>query len=344
MPKETRCDSIGNSIPSSSDSAAEKSKSPVVEDSNDNSNWLPLDSSCDNNDRSMNHFDLTSTRLRSSSYSLSENNALVEDSSSSKLPDSDVESKPLRSKPDEPVWSRTLWTFLLVGTLVFLLPDLLTDSPFKSLETGHKSVYVSGGGFSGFWFTLGRLNSVQDLMDRDYYCVSAGCLAVVAVFQNYTVHEMIDKAEDARSGWMNGKLNRYEVVPRFLDNMLNASASPSNNHRIWKNDQVLSKINIITTVPHSQWPWGGQVATRNPTSMEDLRTMLLQTTWIPFAVGQSWWHLGHMDGAFSLFYHPRCASTVRLPINLDLISNALNIGLDREKATEYWELGLQYGV
>ena len=27
--------------------------------------------------------------------------------------------------------------------------------------------------------------------------------------------------------------------------------------------------------------------------------------WISFAVGQSWWRLGHMGGAYSLLFHPQ---------------------------------------
>ena len=42
------------------------------------------------------------------------------------------------------------------------------------------SVYVPGGGFSGFWFHLGYLHtfgSQQNMNDYDYYCFSAGCLS-----------------------------------------------------------------------------------------------------------------------------------------------------------------------
>lgn len=44
---------------------------------------------------------------------------------------------------------------------------------------GPSSVYIPGGGFSGFWFHLGYLQSMNmdnHLHDYDYYCFSSGCL------------------------------------------------------------------------------------------------------------------------------------------------------------------------
>jgi hypothetical protein len=45
---------------------------------------------------------------------------------------------------------------------------------------GPASVNLQGGGFSGFWFHLGYLQTFgdrHDLHDYDYYCFSAGCLS-----------------------------------------------------------------------------------------------------------------------------------------------------------------------
>jgi hypothetical protein len=35
---------------------------------------------------------------------------------------------------------------------------------------------ILGGGFSGFWFHLGYLQSMKNLDEYDYYCFSSGCL------------------------------------------------------------------------------------------------------------------------------------------------------------------------
>lgn len=47
-------------------------------------------------------------------------------------------------------------------------------------DAGPASIYLPGGGFSGFWFHLGYLYSFSeknDLHDYDFYCFSAGCLS-----------------------------------------------------------------------------------------------------------------------------------------------------------------------
>lgn len=47
-------------------------------------------------------------------------------------------------------------------------------------DAGPASIYLPGGGFSGFWFHLGSLYSFSEkhnLHDYDYYCFSAGCLS-----------------------------------------------------------------------------------------------------------------------------------------------------------------------
>jgi hypothetical protein len=36
--------------------------------------------------------------------------------------------------------------------------------------------FLQGGGFSGFWFHLGFLQSIENLEEYDYYCFSSGCL------------------------------------------------------------------------------------------------------------------------------------------------------------------------
>jgi hypothetical protein len=72
--------------------------------------------------------------------------------------------------------------------------------------------------------------------------------------------------------------------------------------------------------------------------------MLVQTTWIPFAVGDDLWHLEHMDGAFSIPYHPRCEHHVGLAPDLDLLANVINVNLGRAKVEKFWNNGLLYGL
>jgi hypothetical protein len=221
------------------------------------------------------------------------------------------------------------------------------------LPIDEHSICVPGGGFSGFWFTLGRLRSIPDPASKNYYCYSAGCLGVVATMLNHSMEDMYDIAHNVQKRWRTGDLDHYQVVEAFLDKVLFGLASPVENvHNasllVTKNGQflddadLLSRLNIITTV---RGEWGGLKATvRTPNSIDSLHEMLLQTTWIPYAVGNDLWLKDHMDGAFSTAQHPICAHTLGLTLYPELVANVLNVNLGRDKVVKFWNEGLAKGL
>jgi hypothetical protein len=78
----------------------------------------------------------------------------------------------------------------------------------------------------------------------------------------------------------------------------------------------------------------------------ELKEMLIQTTWIPFATGGSIWHDGgHNDGAFTSPFHPDCDYYVGLPteistMSLDVLFNVVNVNLSLQKVGKFWRAGL----
>jgi hypothetical protein len=204
------------------------------------------------------------------------------------------------------------------------------------------SVCVSGGGFSGFWYTLGRLESIPDPSSKQYYCYSAGCLGVVASLSNYTMEQMWDMAHNVQMKWKRGEISRYQVVEAFLDDLLYQPTLPGNRSLPILDTESLALLNIITTVKNG-W-FGLTTSVRTPSSVEILRTMLIQTSWIPFAIGDDLWHLEHMDGAFTLPHHPSCAHHVGLSLNWDLYLNVINVNLGRHKVEAFWNQGLERGL
>jgi hypothetical protein len=206
------------------------------------------------------------------------------------------------------------------------------------------SVCVSGGGFSGFWYTLGRLESIPDPSSKKYYCYSAGCLGVVASLSNYTMEQMWDMAHNVQMRWKRGEISRYQVVEAFLDDLLYQPTllGERNQSRPILATESLQLLNIITTVKNG-W-FGLTTSVRTPSSVESLRTMLIQTSWIPFAIGDDLWHLEHMDGAFTLPQHPSCAHHVGLSLNWDLYLNVINVNLGRDKVETFWNQGLTRGL
>jgi len=219
-----------------------------------------------------------------------------------------------------------------------------------------ESVYVSGGGFSGFWFTLGRLKSIEnpDADDKSYYCYSAGCLAVVATLSNFTMEEVYENARDKQLKWQTGRIDRYDVVEAFLDEFIYDTRTSSEGYNVLAagpltnkvariDPTLLSKLFIIT----SEWRgWFGGLkrAVRTPTNPEELHDMLMQSTWIPYATGRHLWHKNHMDGGFTGLFHPRCKYYVGLAPDLDLFLNIVNVNLGRDKVERLWNKGLSYGL
>lgn len=232
------------------------------------------------------------------------------------------------------------WFAIAIALTVLCYRAMLPGSGL--IENG--SICVSGGGFSGFWFTLGRLYSVRDLSSKHYYCYSAGCLGVVAVLSEYSMEEMWDMAHGVQNRWKSGEISRYEVVPSFVDNLLDYSVKPvdGNHSASLLEPDDFARLNILTTVADG-W-FGVKTSIRTPTSLENLRTMLIQSAWIPFAVGDDLWHDEHMDGAFSIQYHPSCEHHLGLAFDMDLMANVINVNLGWTKAEKLWNKGLAYGL
>jgi hypothetical protein len=233
--------------------------------------------------------------------------------------------------------SRLMSLALLFGSTMTIFFGTPTNNAHSFVDVD--SVYVPGGGFSGFWFTLGRLRSIPDPETKNFYCYSAGCLGVVATLSNYTMEDMYGIAYDIQNRWKQGSVAHFNVVETFLDDLLFGDRS---NSSVFVREDVLARLNIITTVK-SNW-FGLNAVVRKPESLEHLHEMLLQTTWIPYATGGDLWLKDHMDGAFTVAQHPKCEHSVGLSSNLDLVANIVNVNLGRDKVEKFYNAGLALGL
>lgn len=233
---------------------------------------------------------------------------------------------------------------LIMITVLYVVARVVAPMLLDSVTIfDEDSIYVPGGGFSGFWYTLGRLSSIEDPLSKKYYCYSAGCLGAVTVLGNITRETAYDYASGAQKRWFAGDLSRYDVTKSFIDSLLYGSdeadaITPENLRPAFRDEKVLSTLQIITS--KRNWDGGVKVAIRSPKDAEELKDMLLQTTWIPFAIARDLWHEEHMDGAFTLFEHPRCPTRLGYGFDLDIILNALNVNLSKDKVKLLWEKGL----
>eukprot|EP00956_Cyclotella_meneghiniana_P001908 scaffold2066_cov68-Cyclotella_meneghiniana.AAC.15 len=95
-------------------------------------------------------------------------------------------------------------SFLLSFSVIFLeCPEFLQyffgDTGTRNdafVLSGTRRLYIPGAGFSGFFYTLGRLNTLlhgaTGQHDDEYYCFSAGCLALVASFMEIPLTQVLE--------------------------------------------------------------------------------------------------------------------------------------------------------
>ena len=248
-----------------------------------------------------------------------------------------------------PITTLVVCTVVAVSTLAALTVEvtpplvmtIFVETPTNDAHSfvDKDSVYVPGGGFSGFWFTLGRLRSIPNPETKNFYCYSAGCLGVVATLSNYTMEEMYGIAYDIQNRWKQGDVGHFNVVEAFLDDLLFGDRS---NSSVFVREDLLARLNIITTVK-GNW-FGLNAVVRKPESLAHLHEMLLQTTWIPYATGGDLWLKDHMDGAFTVALHPKCEHSVGISSDLDLVANIVNVNLGRDKVEKFYNAGLALGL
>lgn len=211
---------------------------------------------------------------------------------------------------------------------IFLEPSSMcrnNDFPKKyaTVSTpGGKSVYVPGAGFSGYFYTLGRLQATTSSHQNDgriyeYYCFSAGCLALVTAMMQLPVERALDIAHTSRNRWINGDFGRHDVVEYFVDelvfseesqepgvstvieckeyfgqecNSFNETQTPDVDFVCLQDNSTrqqssshellykLRQINIITT----EWtpPLSYSLNVQKPESIDHLKELLIRTTWM----------------------------------------------------------------
>jgi hypothetical protein len=170
----------------------------------------------------------------------------------------------------------------------------------------------------------------------------------VASLRNFTLDETLDIALNIQSRWKSGEIKRHDVVGEFVDTLVNTTSSTKSSLLSLQDSHVLERMHVITTVKESLF--GIKTHVRSPRTSEELREMLLQTTWIPFAVGHSLWHTdsttgkSHMDGAFTMPFHPKTTHFLGLPLSPEILLNVVNVNIGLEKVKQFWKAGMARGV
>ena len=215
--------------------------------------------------------------------------------------------------------------------LMFLEPissSFICKEHQHDLELHSSSIYIPGAGFSGFFYTLGRLQVLTD-NEYNYHCFSAGCLALITYMLEVPINAVIELAYSSRNRYLSGEISRYDVVEYFVNGLLDKDAVHNNvstsrstktgcqqyqvsnatkqsirtisyDERIQKLQDSLPSINVIT----STWDKHSFIISQRqekPTSVKHLKRMLLETTYIPLITGDSLGIPRDEDGSFRYY-------------------------------------------
>lgn len=220
-----------------------------------------------------------------------------------------------------------------------LHPPLHWFYPPAVIEHDPTSVYVPGAGFSGFWFTFGALQKI-DSTNHTFYCYSSGCLVVLAKVLDTSFNQTYGICDSIKQSVQLGTMSRYNAVAEMFESLTRDIDDDSAVASL----EFLQKINVLITSKDEG------VIVRKATTLLELKSLLVSTTWIPFVTGNGLWATnengGHIDGAFSKSIHPqcmyRCGKGIPLSSSgLQIKFNALNMNLDIDQVRSYWELGQQ---
>ena len=157
---------------------------------------------------------------------------------------------------------------------------------------------VPPGGFSGFWYSLSQLKQNKTSNEK-YFCASSGCLAVIC---NYIdVYKVYDFALLSRNN--NKSLSYMKNV--FINLLL-------------KKINFVPNINIVTMSKY------GTCIERTPKDKNQLKTLLIKTTDIPFIFSTH----GEVAGGLCYYYHNKCKKSITLPITYRFVRNLLNYNIN----------------
>ena len=54
--------------------------------------------------------------------------------------------------------------------------------------------------------------------------------------------------------------------------------------------------------------------------------------------------MSHMDGAFTMPFHPKATHILGLPLSPEILLNVVNVNIGLEQVKQFWRAGLTHGI
>lgn len=274
--------------------------------------------------------------LTRSNSSSADDDSLTSNSSSS---DSGLEDSTTRSSSSSSLATRVFWALLkfCIGISVFY--KTMASPPMHWFydplpqTSNATTIYLPGGGFSGLFYHLGFLDSI-DLEQRkkyDYYCYSSGCIAAMASLTNLTLEQSTNAGIATQEEWLDGSVSIYEFTQPFVAKLLAGVDDETL-------EAILPGIKILVTSPYH-----GGAEVHVATNRQEFSDLMIKTTWLPYVTGWGMLHEGRsMDGGFSRRLHPKCDFDVYVPIYWEITKKTFTPAISRSDAFDFWRAGFAH--
>lgn len=202
---------------------------------------------------------------------------------------------------------------------IFLIAISNLINSFFPLSNDCVMVGSYGGGYSGFWYYYGKLLDKDNYyLDKELYCFSAGCLAIVSSIQHNNYNYLRNMVKEIKVDYDKNIINRFQVRNEFIYKISNRVTDISKFN-----------LNILTS------NYLGNCTIINPRSREELIDALNQTTNIPFITGML--NISqNIDGGFCFNKYPTCKTKIKTPSTYKFLINIFNPNMNEDLAINYF--------
>ena len=171
---------------------------------------------------------------------------------------------------------------------------------YNPLKVSENCIFLYGGGYSGYWYTLSRLKKNFDRRDR-FICYSSACVSLVHRLPNPDFREAIIESDKIQQQLIKNNSNLTEVRLKLIDSVMDG---------VIDNRIKISNYNfeILTTNKF------GKCELAKPSNNVHLRKLLRETTYVPGVTGNYDEQIENYDGGMCIG-KPKCDKEINVPFD-----------------------------
>lgn len=171
---------------------------------------------------------------------------------------------------------------------------------YNPLRVSENCIFLYGGGYSGYWYTLSRLKKDFDKRAQ-FVCYSSACISLVHRLLNPDLKYAILRSDKIQQQLMEKNSNLTEIRLKLIDSIMEGVINK--NIKISNYD-----FEILTTNKF------GKCELVKPLTNVHLRKLLRETTYVPGVTGNYDEQIENYDGGMCIG-KPKCVTEINVPFN-----------------------------